>query len=296
MDNNSMGIILKGVGGLYTVKTAGELFTCKARGIFRKDKATPLVGDNVKIGFSEQGEPVIEEILPRKNELLRPPISNIDRLFIVLSVCDPVPNLYNVDRLIAIAEHKGIEPFLVISKVDLGDSREFCRIYEKAGFPVVEVSAKTGEGIDMLGSMLHNKVSAFAGNSGVGKSTLLNALFEDLNLETGEISRRLQRGRHTTRHLELFPIEQGGFVADTPGFSAIEIERGVTILRHELPLCFREFSEYLGRCKFNSCTHTNDLGCAVIEAVGRGEISPLRYQSYLNMYDEVKNIREWEKK
>ncbi len=291
---NCEGIILKGVGGLYTVKTAGELFTCKARGLFRKDGKVPLVGDRVSVGFSGQGVPLIWNILSRKNELVRPPIANIDRLFIVFSVKDPAPNLYNLDRLIAIAEYKGIEPCIVISKVDLCDGREYAEVYEKAGFTVVEVSSKTGEGLDRLKKELFGKVSAFAGNSGVGKSTLLNALFANLNLPTGEISRKLQRGRHTTRHLELFPIEEGGFVADTPGFSSIDFEKGIVILRHELPGCFREFSEYINRCRFTSCTHTEDEGCAVKDAVERGEISPARYKSYLDMYDEVRNVREWE--
>lgn len=288
------GMILKGIGGFYYVEAADTVFECRARGVFRKDKMTPLVGDKVKITINPSGENTIDGILPRKNSLIRPPLANLDRLVIVVSTCAPVPNTLVIDKLTAIACHKGIAPILVISKADLEDAEKLAEIYRCAGFPTFVVSSVNGEGIDGVKGILSDGISAFAGNSGVGKSTLLNAIDSRLGLATGEISEKLGRGRHTTRHCELFALESGGYVADTPGFSSLDWERYERIRKEELPECFPEFQPYLGQCRFTSCTHVNDKGCAVVEAVARGEIQSTRHESYIAMYQDAKNIKEWE--
>lgn len=287
------GRILKGIGGFYYVEAADTVFECKARGIFRKTKISPLVGDLVKITVNPLGENTVDEILPRKNSLIRPPLANIDRLIIVVSTCSPAPNTFVTDKLTAIACHKGISPVLVISKADLNDAQRLVDIYSCAGFPTFAVSSLDGEGTQVVKEILTDGISAFTGNSGVGKSTLLNAIDSRLGLATGEISDKLGRGRHTTRHCELFPLG-GGYVADTPGFSSLDLERYEHIKKEELPDCFPEFAPYLGKCRFTSCTHVNDKGCAVVEAVENGEIQKTRHESYVAMYQAAKNIKEWE--
>lgn len=290
------GKIIKGIGGFYYIDTAEGIFECKARGSFRKQKIIPLVGDNVEISINENAENTIDKILPRKNELVRPPLSNLDTLFIVASLVDPKINTTIIDNLIAISEHKDIEPVIVLTKVDLDNSADkYKNIYQKAGFTVIVCNNTVGSGAEEIKSKMVGKCSAFTGNTGVGKSTLLNNIFPDLNLQTGETSKKLGRGKHTTRHCELFKID-GGYIADTPGFSSLDFQRCEKITKDNLPYCFREFEEYLGLCKFNSCSHTTDKGCAIIEAVNDGKIEKTRHESYISMYNDVKDLKEWEMK
>lgn len=291
------GRLMKGIGGFYYVETADGVFECKARGIFRKKKITPLVGDYVSITVNENAENTIDEISERKNSLIRPPLANLDQLFVVSSVIEPKFNVSVVDRIIAVAEYKNIEPVIVITKIDLDSSYEkYYDIYTNAGFKVILCDNIKGAGAELIRSLLMDKTSAFTGNTGVGKSSLLNAIDTGLSLETGETSRKLGRGRHTTRHCELYRVA-GGYVADTPGFSSLDFERGEKIMKEDLPYCFREFLPYLEKCKFqNNCSHINDKGCAVVQAVKNGEISADRHNSYTELYNEVKDIKEWELK
>jgi ribosome biogenesis GTPase len=291
------GRLIKGIGGFYYVETADTVYECKARGIFRKKNITPLVGDNVLITVNENAENTIDEIKERKNSLVRPPLANIDQLFVVSSIVDPVFNPSVIDRIIAIAEFKEIEPIVVITKIDLDDSyKKYYDIYSKAGFKVILCNNKTGDGAEEVKSLLDGKVSAFTGNTGVGKSSLLNAIDSRLGIETGETSKKLGRGKHTTRHCELYKVA-GGYVADTPGFSSVDFERCEKIMKEDLPYCFREFVPYLNDCKFQTnCAHINDKGCAVVEAMNNGAISQQRHNSYVELYNEVKDIKKWELK
>lgn len=291
------GRLIKGIGGFYYVETAETIYECKARGIFRKKKITPLVGDLVLITVNENAENTIDEIKDRKNYLIRPPLANIDQLFVVSSVVDPVINPSVLDRIIAIAEHKNIEPVIVITKIDMDSSyKKYYDLYTKAGFKVILCNNVNGDGADEVKLLLKDKISAFTGNTGVGKSSLLNAVDSSLSIETGQISKKLGRGKHTTRHCELYKAA-GGYVADTPGFSSVDFERCEKIMKADLPYCFREFAPYLTECKFQTnCAHVNDKGCAVVKAVQEGKISTERHNSYIELYNEVKDIKEWELK
>ena len=292
------GIIIKGIGGFYYVEAADTVYECKAKGAFRREGITPLPGDRVTVTLGENGaENTVAAIHERISLLKRPPVANIDRLFVVVSVCDPQPNLLVIDRLCTVAEYKDIEPVIVVTKSDLGNTSEIADIYRTAGFRTICVSGVTGENTQAVKDELAGHISAFTGNSGVGKSTLLNSIDEGLCLETAEISRKLGRGKHTTRHVELYKVS-GGYVADTPGFSSLDtdIEIGEFISKDNLPFCFREFRPYIGKCRFSTCTHVSDSGCKIIEAVERGEISVSRHQSYIAMYNEVKNIKDWQLK
>ena len=290
------GRIIKGIGGFYYVETEEQLYSCKAWGVFRKKGITPIAGDLVEIRLGEDGTGYVEEILPRKNFLTRPPVANIDQLIVVTSVCDPSPNTLLIDEAIAAAEDKEIEPVVVVSKTDL-ESGEWLRdIYEKAGIPFFAVSSVTDEGIEAVKSLLKGKVTAFTGNSGVGKSSLLNRIDPRLALETGEISQKLGRGRHTTRKVELLKLGDDTYVADTPGFSSISLEQCDLVRKENLQFCFREFEPYRNQCKFPSCSHTCEKGCAVLQAVQEGEIHLSRHTSYVAMYNEVKDLKEWEMK
>ncbi len=289
------GLLLKGVGGLYQVELEnGEILEAKARGVFRNKELVPLVGDRVLIEQIDAENGVINEICPRKNQLRRPPLSNLDQLIFVVSVCDPRPNLLVLDKLIAIAEYKKIEPIIVITKVDMDDGADLYEIYQKAGFQTFMLSNLDQESAAPIKALLKGKISAFTGNSGVGKSSLLNNIDPRLSLETGDISKKLGRGKHTTRSVELFRLPDGGYVADTPGFSAMETDRYEVIFKNDLQDCFREFKPYLGHCYFNGCAHLSDRGCAVTEALQKGEITKSRHESYCAMYEEAKKIKEWE--
>lgn len=290
------GKIIKGIGGFYYVDTGDNVYECKARGNFRNKKITPLVGDDVEITVNNgDHENTIDTILERKNSLIRPPLANLDTLFIVSSLVEPKINTLIIDKLIAIAEYKRIEPVLVITKTDLDSGFDnYENIYTSAGFKVIKCDNTVGSGAEEIKSMLKDKISAFTGNTGVGKSSLLNNIFPELELATGETSKKLGRGRHTTRHCELFRTD-GGYIADTPGFSSLDFERCEKILKEDLPYCFREFLPYIDNCKFTTnCSHINDKGCAVSEAVKEGKISPSRHESYIAMYNEVKDIKQWQ--
>ena len=295
MGKEIRGRIIKAIGGFYYVEAAGTVYECRARGVFRKKNMSPLVGDLVTAVVLEDGTGTVSEITPRKNQLVRPPIANLDQLILVVSICDPAPSTLVIDKMIAAAEDQGIEPVLVVSKTDLQDAGWLRAIYEKAGIPFYAVSSVTGEGVEAVRPLLQGKITAFTGNTGAGKSSLLNCIDPAFGLATGEISQKLGRGRHTTRHVELLPVE-GGYVADTPGFSFIQIERYNMVKKENLQFCFREFSPYLQSCRFVSCSHVKEKGCAVLEAVEKGQISPSRHESYVAMYNEVKDIKEWQLK
>ncbi|MBO5462268.1 MAG: ribosome small subunit-dependent GTPase A [Clostridia bacterium] len=288
------GIIIKGIGGFYYVEAAGEVYECKARGAFRKKKITPLAGDNVTITVREGRENTIDEISDRKNFLLRPPVANIDTLIIVSSIKEPVPSLLVIDKMTAIAVDKGIKPCVVFSKSDLGDTSEYEEVYKKAGIEVASVCCKTGEGIEAVKEMIGDGITVFTGNTGVGKSSLLNCIDERFSLATGEISDKLGRGRHTTREVTLYHIGNG-LVADTPGFSSLDIEQSSeVILKENLPFCFPEFQDYLGKCKFTSCSHTVEKGCVILDALKNGLIDKNRHESYISMYNDVKDLKDWQ--
>ncbi len=290
------GLILKGIGGFYEVETPDGVFECRARGLFRKMGITPLAGDHAKLLVSPDGTGAVEEILPRRNVLVRPPVANIDQLVIVVSTCEPSPNAPVIDRTIAEAEAAGIEPVLVVSKMDLKSGDALSGAYGKTGLPLFQVSPFEEEGTAGLRALLPGKVTAFTGNSGVGKSTLLNRMFDGFRQQTGEISRKLGRGRHTTRCVELLKLREGGYVIDTPGFSSLDPEFSGALTAENLAECFREFRPYLGRCRFTSCTHTCEKGCAVLEAVREGKISPSRHESYVKIYREMKEKKAWQRK
>ena len=287
------GLIVKGIGGFYYVESDGEIFECKARGIFRKEKITPLVGDIVQITIDEHSKNSIDEILERRNCFNRPPISNVDNLVIVASTCEPKPNLLIIDRLTTVAYHKNVRPVIVFTKDDLQDADELIEIYRTTGIETFAVSNKTGQGVERIRELLDGSISVFTGNSGVGKSSLLNCIQPDFTLETAEISQKLGRGRHTTRHVELFKIGNG-YIADTPGFSSLDFETNDIIKKEDLAECFPEFSDYLGLCKFTSCSHINDKGCRIVEALNEGKIHKSRHESYVALYNEVKNIKDWQ--
>lgn len=290
------GLVRKGIGGFYTVETEQGMYTCTARGKFRKERISPYAGDRVRITGEEDGTGALEEILPRRNFLVRPPIANIDQLFIVASLRHPFPEPLIIDKTIAVAELGEIQPILVLTKTDLEDGSQLKAIYDLAEIPCLVVSSVTGRGVDQVRALLRGKISAFTGNSGVGKSTLLNAVFPEFQLKTGEISQKLGRGRHTTREVELYKLEGGGYVADTPGFSTFDIERYRLTDKERLAYGFREFLPYLGECQFTSCSHTCEKGCAILQAVEEGKISRSRHESYCSMYQEVKDVKQWQQK
>lgn len=289
------GVIRKALSGFYYVQVGKEEVTCRARGKFRHQKITPLVGDRVAITRQPDGSGSLDEILPRRNAFQRPAVANIDQLVIIASGAIPVSDPFLLDRIISLAESKGCQPILCVNKWDLVPAQELLDIYRTAGIPALPVSAVTGQGIEELRGLLAGKISAFTGNSGVGKSSILNALDPAFALATGQISEKLGRGRHTTRHVELFPVA-GGLIADTPGFSAFDQEKGGEALDKEaLAETFREFRPYLGQCRFVGCAHVKEKGCAVLEALAEGKISPSRHRSYVRLYELAKENKPWEK-
>ena len=291
--NESEGILIKSIDGFFYVETPQGVSECRARGLFRKKGTKPVAGDRVKVLLDETTGNVITEVLERKTLLVRPPVANIDKLIIVSALKDPAPNFLVIDRLTAIAFNRGIEPVVVFSKSDLDSADEYIGIYEKAGITSFAVSCKTGEGADRIKKELNGHISAFAGNTGVGKSSILNMIMPELNLATGEISAKLGRGRHTTRESQLYKIE-GGYVADTPGFSSLEFEGDDIMLKENVAFGFKEFLPYLGKCKFSTCRHINDKGCKIVEAVENGEIARSRHDSYVTMLNQAMEIKEWE--
>lgn len=311
MTEKLTGKIVKGVGGLYDVLLdSGERISCRAKGAFRHDDIKPCVGDRVDVDTDGKGNSVISEIEARKNHLIRPPISNIDMLFIVLPAKDPTADLLTADKLIAIAEYSQIEPIVIITKCDLDreNADRIKKIYEKSSFRVFASCFSKSTGTtecDELSEFVKKKacdsVSAFAGASGAGKSTLMNALFPSLSIETGDISQKIGRGRHTTRHVELFPMSDligvgKGFFADTPGFTMLDFMRFDFFDKDALPGTFREFGDYIGTCKYTKCTHIKEDGCAILGAIKENRIEKSRHQSYVQLYDILKEKHDWDKK
>ena len=286
------GTIQKALSGFYYVQCGEDLVTCRARGKFRHQKVSPLVGDHVSVTVQPDGSGSLDEIFPRRNAFQRPAVANLDQLVIIASGAIPVTDPFLLDRIIALAESKDCQPVLCINKWDLVEAEELYAIYAGAGFPTLKVSAATGQGIEELRALLAGKTSAFTGNSGVGKSSILNALEPAFQLATGEISEKLGRGRHTTRHVELYPVA-GGLIADTPGFSSFEDDQLLETER--LQHCFREFAPYLDQCRFIGCSHVKEKGCAVLDAVKEGKIHPSRHRSYVRLYEQAREVKPWEK-
>ena len=287
-----MAYITKGIGGFYYVKTPDDIVECKARGIFRKRGITPVAGDNVAL--SADGT-MIDEILPRKNVFIRPPIANLDILFIVTSTTQPVPSTLVLDELAAAAIYKDVQPVLVVTKADLAAADMLRTAYTGSGIPLIQLNYETGEGLDEIRGYIQGHLCAFCGNSGVGKSTLLNALLPDVERQTAAISQKLGRGRHTTREVTIFEAF-GGRIADTPGFASLEASRAGFIPKEALEHAFPEFGPYLGACQFTGCSHRSEKGCAVRAALAEGKLSQTRYDSYCAMYDEVKDVKEWQRR
>ncbi len=289
------GTIISSLGGSYKVASDGEIYLCKPRGVFRNKQITPVCGDMVTIEFEPTGEGVIVDVCERKNEIIRPPLANLDQLVFITSTCEPAPNLLLLDKFLAVALFKGITPIIVFTKTDKAPADEYVRIYSDL-FTTFCVDNSTGEGSEQVRALLTDKFSAFTGNSGAGKSTLLNNICPDLNLATNEISRKLGRGKHTTRRVDIYPLPDGGYVADTPGFSTFNTSMYDVIMKDELADCFPEFEEHLGKCRYQDCSHTKEQGCAVLEALRDGKIQKTRHNSYCEMYAEASLIKPWEVK
>jgi ribosome biogenesis GTPase len=288
------GIIIKALSGFYYVESENQIYECKARGSFRKDGISPLVGDRVEFEKTDLSHGVINSVLERKNVLARPNVANIDKLFIVSSFQTPAPNSFIIDKITAIAVYNNIEPIIVFNKCDMGDFSSWLTIYKNAGFKTFVVSAETGDGIDDIKAELKDSVSAFTGNSGVGKSSILNCLFGESVIKTGEVSQTLGRGRHTTRHIQAYKLSSGGFVVDTPGFSSLDYDTTDYAFKEQLPELFPDFSDYIYDCRFTGCSHTKESGCAVISAVNDGKIEKTRHISYLQLVEELKDLKPWE--
>ncbi len=289
------GIIFKALSGFYYVDCGGELLTCRARGKFRHEKVSPLVGDRVSIVPQGDGTGTVDAILPRKNQFWRPAVANIDYLVVVASGAVPVTDPFLIDRVVAVAERQGCESVICFNKWDLEQPQALYKTYRAAGFPTLRVSAETGEGLEELSTLIAGKVCAFTGNSGVGKSSILNALEPAFHLQVGDVSEKLGRGRHTTRHVELFRLKNGAVIADTPGFASFE-EEGVGCPPEELQYAFREFSPYLGQCRFLDCAHVKEQGCAILEALSQGKLSQTRHDSYVRLYRQAREIPEWQRR
>ena len=291
-----IGKIMKGIAGFYYVGVVESgVYECKAKGIFRKDKIKPLVGDDVEIEVLNEEEKLgnIVKILPRRSELIRPAVANIDQALVIFAAREPKPNLSLLDRFLVIMEKQDVPVIICFNKQDLCDDEEVGRlkeIYEACGYPVVLASAKQGEGIEEIKSRLRGKTTTVAGPSGVGKSSLTNLLQNEVQMETGEISKKLRRGRHTTRHSQIIQIEEDTWLYDTPGFTSFYVEE---IEKEELRFYFREFSKYEGTCRFQGCTHTHEPGCMVKNALEEGKISKERYENYLELYGELKEKRRY---
>ena len=293
MADKLTGRIIRSISGFYDVQTDAGLVNCRARGILRKDGQSPLTGDMVEITV-ERGKGMVERILPRRNRFVRPAVANLDALVIFAANVNPVTEPFLVDRVAAIAGDQEVPVVLCINKCDLDPAMDLKKIYGNAGFSVISTSAETGEGVEELRRLLRGKLTAFTGNSGVGKSSVLNRLCPDLQLPTGEVSEKLGRGRHTTRHVELYMLEEGTYVADTPGFSSFDTDQMDVILKENLQYAFPDFGKFIGSCQFHDCSHRQEPGCAVTEALRQGLVEPTRYDSYLRLYEKASQIKMWE--
>ena len=293
MGNRAIGRILRSVSGFYDVQTEDKRITCRGRGSLRRGPETPLTGDMVEISI-EQGKGMIEKILPRRNRFIRPAVANMDALVIFASNVNPVTEPFLIDRVTAIAGDQGVPVHICVNKCDLDPAADLVRIYRNAGFPVIQTSAVTGEGVDELRQLIEGKFTAFTGNTGVGKSSILNTLNPRLQLATGEVSEKLGRGRHTTRHVELYHLDGDTYVADTPGFASFDTEQMDVILKENLQYAFPDFAPYLGKCQFHDCSHRLEPGCTVREAVTSGALEQTRYDSYLRLYEKSSQVKLWE--
>ena len=285
------GIIFKALSGFYYVESEGEMVECRARGRFRNEGSTPYVGDRVEYITTEPGKGCLTSVLPRKNAFKRPPITNIDIMVIVASAAIPVTDTFLIDRMAAAAWSNGCEPVICINKCDLDPAKRLYDIYRSTGIKTVRISAETGEGVGDLLDLIRGAISAFTGNSGVGKSSIMNTLSPDLHIMVGEVSNKLGRGRHTTRHVELFKLNSGAIVADTPGFSAFDTER--LAAKENLQCLFPDFETYIGECRFLDCAHIKEPGCAILEALETGILQKTRHDSYVKLYRQAKEFKEW---
>lgn len=292
----SRGRIEKALSGFYYVNTGGETLQCRARGKFRREGLSPLVGDWVQVRELGNGEGFVEAVEARRNQFARPAAANIDQLVILASAAIPVTEPYLIDRIASIAALKGCQVLLCLNKCDLDSADELYDIYSRSAIPVLRVSAVTGQGLDALREAIRGKLSAFTGNSGVGKSSVLNALLPSLDLPVGEVSKALGRGRHTTRHVELFSLGEDTYIIDTPGFSSFDTAEMDLALKQHLPETFPEFAPYVDDCRFTGCTHTKEKGCRVLQAVKDGLIPVSRHRSYVRLFDELKDVKEWQQK
>lgn len=283
---------MKSLSGFYDVQVDNKIITCRARGHMRRG-STPLVGDWVEISV-EKGKGMLEKILPRKNAFVRPAVANLDLLVVFAANVNPVTEPFLIDRVAAIAGDQEVDVCVCVNKTDMDPGEDLTAIYQKAGYAVIQTSAETGAGVEELRKLLKGKFSAFTGNSGVGKSSILNALEPRLSLPVGEVSEKLGRGRHTTRHVEVYRLEDDILIADTPGFSSFDTDQMEVILKENLQYAFPEFGAYIGSCQFRDCSHRKEPGCAVTTALAAGQISRSRYDSYLRLYEQAAQIKEWE--
>lgn len=295
MEKRTTGRILRSLSGFYDVQTPMGLISCRGRGSLRKAHQTPLTGDMVEITV-EKGKGMVEKILPRRNSFVRPAVANVDALVVFAANVNPITEPFLIDRVAAIAGDQEVEVILCINKCDLDPAIDLVRIYQNAGFTVIQASAETGQGVAELRKRLQGKLTAFTGNTGVGKSSMLNRLVPDLQLPTGEVSEKLGRGRHTTRHVELYKLDEETYVADTPGFSSFDTDQMDVILKENLQYAFPDFGPYVGNCQFHDCSHRKEPGCGVRAALEAGKIEPTRYDSYLKLYEKASQIKLWELK
>ena len=295
MMERQTGRIVRSLSGFYDVQIPGKVISCRGRGSLRKEGVTPLTGDMVEITM-ERGKGMVEKVLPRKNRFIRPAVANVDALVVFAANVNPVTEPFLIDRVAAIAGDQNVPVILCINKCDLDPAVDLNRIYRNAGFSVIQASAQTGEGVEELRKLLQGKLTAFTGNTGVGKSSMLNRLCPQLELPTGEVSEKLGRGRHTTRHVELYPLDEETFVADTPGFSSFDTDQMDVLLKENLQYAFSDFAPYLGQCQFHDCSHRREPGCLVRQAVEEGKLEKTRYESYLRLYEKACQIKPWELK
>lgn len=293
MVENQVGRILRSLSGFYDVRTKTGTVTCRARGILRKEGNSPLTGDMVEISV-ERGKGMVERILPRANRFIRPAVANVDALVIFAAGVNPITEPFLIDRVAAIAGEQEVPVYLCVNKSDLNPALDLVRIYEHAGIPVIRTSAETGQGVQELRQCIEGKLVAFTGNSGVGKSSILNRLKPELKLATGTVSEKLGRGRHTTRHVELYDLGNQTLVADTPGFSSFDTDQMDVILKENLQFAFPDFAAHIGGCQFRDCTHRREPGCAIRAALEAGDLESTRYDSYVRLYEKASEVKIWE--